>query len=209
LKTEEPDLLLVHLVDLDSEEHDNAPFSPEANAILEYTDELVGQMIAALPAGSAVALVSDHGFEKVEADVNLNALAAKVGVKGIRPLGGLVLADTPEASAFLRETSTDTQYGIGRAIPKEELTRYAPQYASADSAFEPAPGFMFTTGATGEIVAKPGEIGNHGHWPARYRSVYVMWGPGIPAKRLPEMSLMDLAGRFASVLGIPFTPGPK
>ena len=51
LKTEKPDLLLVHLVDLDSEEHDNAPFSREANAILEYTDELVGQMMDALPEG--------------------------------------------------------------------------------------------------------------------------------------------------------------
>src|SRR5205823_6895846 len=139
---EKPDLLLVHLVDLDSEEHDNAPFSPEANAILEYTDELVGQMMAALPGGSAVALVSDHGFEKVEAEVNLNALAAKAGVAGVRPLGGLVLADTTEASAFVRQISKDTQYGIGRAIPKEELGRYAPQYANADSAFEAAPGFM-------------------------------------------------------------------
>src|SRR6478736_4934999 len=105
LKTEKPDLLLVHLVDLDSEQHDNAPFSREANAILEYTDELVGQMMEALPKGSAVALVSDHGFEKVGAEVNLNVLAAKAGVTGIRSLGGLALADTSEASAFLRQTS--------------------------------------------------------------------------------------------------------
>jgi hypothetical protein len=209
LKTEKPDLLLVHLVDLDSEEHDNAPFSSEANAILEYTDELVGQMMDALPKGSLLALVSDHGFEKVDAEVNLDALSAKTGVAGVRPLGGLVLADTPKASAFLRQTSEDAQYGIGRAIPREELMRYAPQFANADSAFEAAPGFMFAGGATGEIVAKPREIGNHGHWPARYRSVYVMWGPGISARRLPEMSLKDIAGRLASVLGIPFTPGPK
>jgi predicted AlkP superfamily pyrophosphatase or phosphodiesterase len=209
LKTEKPDLLLVHLVDLDSEEHDNAPFSTEANAILEYTDELVGQMMGALPEKSAVALVSDHGFEKVDADVNLNALAAKAGVTGIRQLGGLVLADTPEASAFLRQTSKDKQYGIGRVIPKDELGRIAPQYANADSAFEPAPGFMFAGGASGEVLAKPREIGNHGHWPARYRSVYVIWGPGISAQRLPEMSLKDIAGRLAQVLGIPFTPRPK
>jgi hypothetical protein len=36
-----------------------------------------------------------------------------------------------------------------------------------------------------------------------------MWGPGIPAQRLPEMSLKDIAGKLAQVLGIPFTPGPK
>ncbi len=33
-----PDLLLMHLVDLDSEEHDDAPFSREANAVLVRTD---------------------------------------------------------------------------------------------------------------------------------------------------------------------------
>ena len=209
LKAERPDLLLVHLVDLDSEEHDNAPFSPEANAILEYTDELIGQMMNALPKGSAVALVSDHGFEKVEAEVNLNALAAKSGVTGIHAAGGLALADTSTASAFMRQTAKDAQYGIGRAIPKEELMRFAPQYANADSAFEPAPGFMFRGEASGEVFTKPREIGNHGHWPTRYRSVYVMWGLGFPAKRLPEMSLKDIAVRLALVLGIPFTPGPK
>jgi hypothetical protein len=37
----------------------------------------------------------------------------------------------------------------------------------------------------------------------------VIWGPGIPAKRLPEMSLKDIAGRLAAVLGVAFTPGPK
>jgi hypothetical protein len=166
-------------------------------------------MMDALPKGSAVALVSDHGFEKVETDVNLNALAVKAGVKGIRQLGGLVLADTPEASAFLRQTSKDKQYGIGRVIPKEELARFAPQYANTDSAYEPAPGFMFVGGASGEVMAKPREIGNHGHWPTRYHSVYVMWGPGISAQRLPEMSLKDIAGRLAQVLGITFAPGPK
>ena len=53
LKTEKPDLLLVHLVDLDSEQHDNAPFSREANAILEYTDELVGQMMGCAAEGGS------------------------------------------------------------------------------------------------------------------------------------------------------------
>jgi hypothetical protein len=68
---------------------------------------------------------------------------------------------------------------------------------------------MFGGDASGEIIKKPREIGNHGHWPARYRSVYVMWGPGIPAKRLPEMSLKDIAAKLALVVGMPFTPGLK
>jgi predicted AlkP superfamily pyrophosphatase or phosphodiesterase len=203
LRTVQPDLTIVHLVDLDSEEHDNAPFSREANAILEYTDELIGQMIAALPVGYAVAVVSDHGFEKVDTEVNLAALAAKRGVTGLRTAGAIAIAETGAAANFLRETAGDAQYGIGREIPKGELTRFAPQYGEAAAVFESAPGFMFAfAGKEGEIFAKPKEIGNHGHWPARYRSVYLLWGPGIRSARLDEFSITEIAGKLAAVAGL-------
>lgn len=205
-----PDLLLVHLVDLDSEEHDNAPFSREAKAILESTDELIGQMIEALPAAYAIALVSDHGFERVNTLVNIQALAARQGVSGIRSQGGIVVSEKPDASAFLRATAKDVKYGIGREIPKDELTRFAPALVKADAVFEPAEGFMFSFGSEStEVLTKPHEIGNHGHWPMRYRAVYALWGPGIKPTRLPEISQKDIAGRLAAVIEVPFSPGPK
>ena len=202
LRTERPDLLIVHLVDLDSEEHDNAPFSPESNAILEYTDELIGRMLEALPRGYAVALVSDHGFEKVDTEVNLSALAAKQGVAGVHAIGSIAVAETPAAAGFLRETAKDPRYGIGRTIPATELARFAPQYENAAAVFESAPGFMFTSSNSAEILGRPREIGNHGHWPTRYRSVYVLWGTDIPSSRLPEFSLKEIAGRLAAAMGI-------
>jgi len=42
LRTERPDFILVHLVDLDNEAHQNGPFTPEALSVLEYQDELIG-----------------------------------------------------------------------------------------------------------------------------------------------------------------------
>src|SRR5262245_28268182 len=66
LKAERPDFMLVHFVDLDSEAHDNAPFTPEALAILEYIDELIGSVVKDLPPNYALVVVSDHGFEKVD-----------------------------------------------------------------------------------------------------------------------------------------------
>lgn len=205
LRTVHPDPTIVHLVDLDSEEHDNAPFSPESNAILEYTDELIGQMIAALPAGYAVAVVSDHGFERVDTEVNLSALAAKRGVTGLRAAGAIAIAETGAAADFVRETARDARYGIGRQIPKEEVMRFAPQYGNAEAVFESGPGFMFAfAGKDGEIFTKPREIGNHGHWPMRYRSVYILWGPGIRAARLDEFSIKEIAGKLAAVVGVKF-----
>ena len=66
--------MLLHLADLDSEEHDNGPFSKEAFAIVERIDELIGQLMRALPSGYALAIVSDHGFERVDRIVNLKAV---------------------------------------------------------------------------------------------------------------------------------------
>ena len=205
LKHEKPDLLLMHFVDLDSEEHDDAPFSREANAILERTDELIGEIRAALPAGSALAIVSDHGFERVNTMVDVGAVAAKAGITNVQARGGVVVAPDERAAEFLRKLKADAQYGVGREIPKEELARFpSPIPASASAVFESADGFMFWPSPKGEIFSKPAEIGNHGHWPMRYRAVFVLAGPGITHETLPEFSMKEIAGRFARVLGIAY-----
>ncbi len=46
----------------------------------------------------------------------------------------------------------------------------------------------------GEIVSKPAEIVNHGHWPMRYRAVFVLWGAGFKHETLPEISMKEIAG---------------
>jgi len=58
LKNKHPDLLLMHLVDFwIPRSTTDAPFSREANAVLERTDELIGQVIAAMPKNGAIAIV--------------------------------------------------------------------------------------------------------------------------------------------------------
>jgi len=206
LRNEHPDLLLVHLVDLDSEEHDDAPFSREAKAILERTDELIGQIQAALPAEGALAVVSDHGFERVETIVNLKAAAAQQGAANIIAQGGIAIAPDISEADILRKMKADARYGIGREIPKHELERFPAAGIPKDAAavFESAEGVMFSQ--SGEIFSKPAEIGNHGHWPMRYCAVYVLWGHGVTKEQLPEISMKEIAGRLAKVAGIRFTP---
>lgn len=205
LKNAKPDLLLVHMVDLDSEEHDDAPFSREAKAILERTDELIGEIAAAMPAGARLAVVSDHGFERVDTMVNLAAVAAKAGVTTLDARGGVAIARDEKAAQFLRELARDPKYGVGREIPKEELQRFpSPIPGDAAAVFESAEGFMFWPAPGGEVFSKPAEIGNHGHWPMRYRAVYVLWGAEISHEELPEFSMKEIAGRLAKVMGVEF-----
>lgn len=207
LKVERPDLLLLHLGEHDEAAHDNGPFTPEAIAALEYTDELIGTVLQDVPPDYVVVVLSDHGFEKLEREVNLNVVAIQRGIKGLRPLGGIVVAEDAEAVALLRDLIKDPQYGIGREVPNEEIVRFSPDLLGAKAVFESAPFVWFGSASSGELSLKPAEAGRHGHWPTRYRAVYLAWGPGIQAERIPEISLKDVAGRISALLGISFKPG--
>ena len=192
------DAVFVHLVDLDSEAHDNGPFTVEANAIVERTDDLIGEMLTALPKSGRFVLVSDHGFEKAVKSVNLKFAAGRDKIAGIEVRGGFVIADGVPAAAWLRRLSPE--HGIGREIPAAEIARFAPPL-TGKFIFEPAPGVWFGPG-NDVLVAKPHETGNHGHWPTRYRSVYAAWGPGISPAVLPEMTLSEITERLSSFLSV-------
>ncbi len=199
LRTRHPDLLLLHFVDHDSEAHDMGPYTREANATLEYTDELIGQILAAMPAEYTVALVSDHGFDRVDRIVNLRA-----AVQGeVTPLGGIVTTRDPAVAASLRAVRNQPKFGIGREIPHDELIRYAPALKDVVAAFEPADHVMFGPGDK-DLITESREKGEHGFWPRRadYRSVFVLRGPGIRPERLGEIEMIGIAGRLAKILGV-------
>ncbi|MGA7712146.1 MAG: ectonucleotide pyrophosphatase/phosphodiesterase [Rhizomicrobium sp.] len=205
LKQKKPDLILLHLVDLDSEAHDQGPFALNANAILERTDELVGMLLAALPKDYDFALVSDHGFERIDHIANLKVQAAADGIAGdLKPLGGIVTTTDPKVAQWLRQLSQQAGGDVGREISHDELVRYAPALGDAVAAFEPADHVMFGRETTGPVHTPPFEKGDHGFWPLRhdYRSVFLLYGPGIKAEHLPALEMISLEDRLAAPLGL-------
>jgi predicted AlkP superfamily pyrophosphatase or phosphodiesterase len=188
-----PHFVALHLVDLDSEEHDTRPFSAPSKAILEYSDELIGRIVAALPSDTVLALTSDHGFVSVERTVH-----PPVGT--VTPY--VVTANDAKDAAQLDELSRDPGNGIGRRIPPSEWTRFMPGTGSPIAAFEPADLFLFSPMPTEGRYGKPYEIGTHGLWPGRpdYRSVFLLWGPGIKPSRVPEMPMTGIYSRLKSIL---------
>jgi len=211
LQRRQPDLVLVHLVDLDSEEHDRGPFERNANAVLEATDELIGKMLAVLPGGYNFALVSDHGFERVDKIANLPLLLAQKGISGeLLSTGGIAGTRDLKIAELLRQSAKKPETGIGREIPHEELVQYAPQLSAMIAVFEPAEHVMFGAAAKGPYIVPPPEKGNHGFWPLRrdYRSVFVIFGPGIKPGVEPEIQMTSIAGRLSALLGFRF-PEPQ
>lgn len=199
LKRKQPDLVLLHLAELDSEAHEEGPFTPSANAVAERSDELIGDILKALPKGYAVALVSDHGFEKIDHGANLKAMAAAAGVTGDMTItAGMVSTADPQVAAWLRAQSGKGD--VGREIAPPEVKRFAGTDVAA--AFEPAPHVVFTS--NGAMRSAPSNAGTHGFWPTRpdYHSIFALSGPGIKPGKLGEIDMTTLRDRFATVMDL-------
>ncbi len=220
LQHKQPDLLLVHLVDLDSDEHDLGPFNVPSRAIVERTDELIGLMMAALPADYDLVVTADHGFERVDHIAHLDILLAQQGIQGnVRSMGGIATTDDPRVAAFLRRESEAGKDGIGRVIPTRELTQYAPDLANSLLVIEPAEHYMFGFGPpshdrpttvagpstdSSAYLTTPAEMGNHGFWPSRadYSSVFIAYGRNIVPQDLGRIEMISIKNRLAQLLGL-------
>lgn len=89
IEKKRPQVMLVHLFDLDHFEHDFGPFTPEAERVLEKTDAYVARMLAAASragtlAETAVFIVSDHGFLPVEKQIHPGVVLAQAGLLKLR-----------------------------------------------------------------------------------------------------------------------------
>jgi predicted AlkP superfamily pyrophosphatase or phosphodiesterase len=75
LKKKHPSFLTLHLSSLDHIEHETGPFSPEDIAVLESIDATIRKIRATAetlaPGRAYIAVVSDHGFVRTDAQLNL------------------------------------------------------------------------------------------------------------------------------------------
>lgn len=199
LKREKPDLILLHFVDLDAVAHEHGPFEKEANEALETTDRYIAEIVAAAPANAVIAVLGDHGFERVDRDLNLNTLAKQVdGVGKLGNVGGLLTTTDPAVAKRLRDSAL-----LGREVPLSEVLRFMPE-AKLVAAFEPKRNEGFASKAGDALYVAPYEKGNHGWWPGLedYRAGFVLWGSGIAAGTKPALPMESPARRFAEILDI-------
>ena len=196
-ETERPDLTLVHIADLDAEQHEYGAFSRHAKAVLEYQDELVAWTLQALPPDTVLALVSDHGFETVERVYRPKTVTPECAVAD-----GLIGATTDAAAARFR--ALVGKGVIAREVPMDEVRRMAPQLAAWKAAFETVRGTMPIRAADGPELTPGKGNGEHGLWPTRpdYRASFLLWGPGVKPRRLGEISMLDEAPTLAAILGV-------
>lgn len=230
-----PNLMLIHLVELDGAHHRYGARSPQALEVAEREDAFIGRIIEATrKAGifdkTTFFLVSDHGFASVDRRFNpnvalvreklitLDAAGKAVDWKAAAwPAGGscaIVLRDpndketAAKVTAIFEKYLTRSKSPVGRILTRKELDRLG-AIPQAVLMLDAAPGVTFEDRLTGpETVESKDYLGTHGHLPSRVelRSSLIVYGAGARVgARIGLARMIDIAPTAAGLLGLLFT----
>ena len=231
LQDEKPGFATVYLTALDHEQHVEGPGSPQAQAILERIDAIVGRLIAAQLAAqpdAAIAVVSDHGFETITSETNFFRAFIDAGLLRVKDgkvtdwdaapwiSGGsaAIMLRRPDDAALkarvrgvLETLKADPATKIARIVEGAEIARLG---ANPQASFlvDLAPGAM--TGpfafASGPVAGAPHAKGMHGYFPGSpaLRSSFFLLGKSIAkGKDLGVIDMRTIAPTLAGLLGAP------
>lgn len=228
---EHPEFTTLHIISLDGFEHEFGPGTPEAKKTLEAIDKSVGDLVAAARKAEpdlVVAIVSDHGFQAIDHDVNLAIPFLQAGLATVDPktkkvtdwqaepwsAGGsvaVVLKDPNDAALkakvadLLAKLAADPANGIDRIIDRDEIVKRG---GATEASFwiDLKLGYEMGRNFVGPLVTAGSIKGTHGYFPdhKEMRSTFMLEGPGIPKKKLGDIDMRDIAPTVAKVMGVPF-----
>ena len=231
LEKKHPALLTLHLTALDPVEHETGPFSPQAIAVMERIDAVIGKVREAeerYAHGRAyMAVASDHGFAKAEMELDLFPAFLEAELLTLDDSGkikdwkatpwetggsaAIVLKDPKDQAAasavreLLRKLAADPANGIDRVLEAEQLHERG-GYPSASFFVGLKSGWKTGYKLTGPVVSRmktPG--GTHGELPdlPDLRSSFFLVGPGVPAgKNLGLIDMQNVAPTLARLVGL-------
>jgi predicted AlkP superfamily pyrophosphatase or phosphodiesterase len=229
LETRRPNLFTLHLIALDHSQHEAGPWSPETLAVLERLDTIVGRLREAAerlsPGRAWVGVVSDHGFARVDMQLNLFPAFRAADLfttdgngrisdwKAIPWISGgsaaIVLKDPTDAATLaavrgvLDRVAGDPANGIDRILDADQLHRRG-GFPPASFLVGLKPEWQMGSSVSGPLLSKkPG--GAHGHLPdlPDLRASFFLMGPGVPAGRaLGIIDMRDIAPTLAHLLGV-------
>ncbi|EQB14731.1 nucleotide pyrophosphatase [Sphingobium quisquiliarum P25] len=226
-----PDFVTVYLTALDHEQHLKGPGSPEAKAVLEKIDAIVGRLVAAeqqAHPGAVIALASDHGFEATHSALNLFrpfidegliTLGADGKIASWRAMpwlsGGsaaIMLAQPQDEAlatkvkALLDRLAADPANGIASVADRQAVAKMG---GNPQAAFYVNLRAGYVTGLfagkDAPIVAPAPVKGMHGYFPGplNLRSSFMLLGKGVAKGRdLREIDMRAIAPTLADILGI-------
>jgi predicted AlkP superfamily pyrophosphatase or phosphodiesterase len=206
LAKEKPDLLMVHMAEVDAEQHDTGALSVYARDMVENDDDMIAQIIARAPARTVFAVVSDHGFENQNYLVRPRVMLKRAGIAGdVEVADGLIGTPDARVARYLRRVLAEPRRsGLAREIPMAEVTAKAPALSRWIAAFDTLPNYVASNEDHGPALGPGSHLGIHGLWPTRpgYRSVFILSGEDVTTARWGEIDMLRIAPSLASILGL-------
>jgi len=237
IRTRKPDFLTFHVVAADHYQHQSGPFSPPALKALEEIDEMVRQVGEAMRANdpsTIIAIVSDHGFARVEQLVKLDSAFVDAGLVKLAaprqsiqaagvaewsamvwPAGGsaaIILKDPADTAvrdkvrALLDTLAADPANGIAGILDRPAIAALGGS-PLAEFWVDLRPGFAVTAALGGPLASVVAARGVHGFVPTHPEmySFFLVEGEGIG--RGVDLGIVDMraiAPTIARLLQVPF-----
>lgn len=209
IKNHRPNLLLLHLIELDGVHHRNGPRTKPGIETAEREDGYIRRIIEATKQAGIFGkttffIVSDHGFAAINKRFSPNAALAKEGLITLDatgkatawkaaawPAGGSCAILLKDANDKETETKVNAIFSnwakqenspIKQLVTRAEL-RKLKAIPEAALMLEAAPGYSFDDTLTGAEVRDSGETykGTHGYLPTdpRMRASLLIYGSGV------------------------------
>lgn len=234
LNTRHPDLLALHLSDLDAAQHAGGPHTEQAHTTLEKIDSLIGVLRTAVSdAGradqTAWVIVSDHGFLPTTQQINPMVVLRDAGLITTDASGRItdwkVFMNNGSGSAFLEVRDPNDAASIAKATELMQTLAADPANGIAKvytrdelKAMQASPiaflglgaqkGFAIGGNVTGDVLMTTSQVGKHGFDPSipELRPAMILSGAGVQTCQLKEgVNIVDVAPTVAGLLGVPMT----
>lgn len=228
-----PNLLLLHLLNTDGQQHAHGPQSTEAFTALSLADRYVGDILEAVKNSgvkdkTAVIVTADHGFVRVTKQIRPNVRLRSRGL--IRPQGQSLVWDAqsisegglglvyvpkervnPDLLARARAALAGMEGVEAILEPKDYATYGIPVPGQSDQApylvLAAKDGYAFANESTGEEVSlQVRPTGSHGYLQANPHldALFVATGAGFKkGARVERIRNLDVAPTIAHLLQIP------
>lgn len=230
LRRWDPDLLALHVIDLDGRKHDHGVWGDSVVLALRKVDRELGRLLAAVRETEAarrttVVITSDHGFLNYRQGFRPGVLLARAGLvtldsagratsweAGILTNGGSTMilprdSSDRDIAARIRAAIPDSLIGDGRPIralwPRNTLAALGSD-PRAVWALDLNDGFYSSGGYRGALVG-PLRGAGHGYDPRRPElyAFFMSTGPGVPRGTTPPvLRQTEIAGIVARILGL-------
>ena len=230
LRTQRPHLLLLHIFDLDHQEHENGPLTPRARQAVEEADARVARVLKAvedsgLAPTTLFAVVSDHGFLAVSQSVKPNVRLREAGLVTVNEKGKVTAwtawfhSDTGSAALRLKDAGDTATLekvralfaadagragsGIARILEARDVERMGGDGQTL-LALDAESGFSFSSSIEGPYLGPSSNKGVHGYGPDReeLQAALLVVGPGVKPRDLGLVPMTGIGPAVARFLGL-------